>query len=92
MPPGLRSVNRLRQVAGARTMTPRPRPKLDEGQAVEQVTVRLSARFPNLPTALVISAVRAEHAKLNGRVRDYVPVLVERAARQRLGMIATVDE
>jgi hypothetical protein len=67
-------------------------PKLDEGQAVEQVTVRLAARFPNLATTLVRSTVRDEHAKLDGRVRDYVPVLVERAARQRLGMIATADE
>ncbi|WP_407341351.1 three-helix bundle dimerization domain-containing protein [Pengzhenrongella phosphoraccumulans] len=66
-------------------------PKLDERQAVEQVTVRLSARFPNLPTTLVRTTVRDEHAKLDGRVRDYVPVLVERAARQRLGMIATID-
>jgi len=65
-------------------------PKLDERQAVEQVTVRLSARFPNLPTTLVRTTVRDEHAKLDGRVRDYVPVLVERAARQRLGMIATL--
>jgi len=67
-------------------------PKLDEGQAVEQITVRLTARFPNLPTALVRSTVRDEHAKLHGRIRDYVPVLVERAARQRLGMIAPVGE
>jgi hypothetical protein len=66
-------------------------PKLDERQAVEQVSVRLAARFPNLPTTLVRSTVRDEHAKLDGRVRDYVPVLVERAARQRLGMIATID-
>jgi len=66
-------------------------PTLDEGQAVEQVTERLAARFPNLPTTLVRSTVRDEHAKLDGRVRDYVPVLVERAARQRLGMITRVD-
>ena len=67
-------------------------PKLDEGQAVEQVTVRLAARFPNLATTLVRSTVRDEHAKLDGCVRDYVPVLVERAARLRLGMIAPADE
>ena len=66
--------------------------KLDEGQAVEQVTVRLAARFPNLSTTLVRSTVSDEHAKLTGPVRDYVPVLVERAARLRLGMIAPGDE
>jgi len=66
--------------------------KVDESQAVEQLTVRLSARFPNLSTDLVRSTVRDEHAKLDGRIRDYVPVLVERAARQRLGMIAPVDD
>ena len=67
-------------------------PKIDERQAVEQVTERLSARFPNLPAALVRSTVRDEHARLKGRVRDYVPVLVERAARQRLGMITPAGE
>ena len=66
-------------------------PKLDERHAVEEVAVRLSARFPKLPTALVSSTVRDEHAKLDGRVRDYVPVLVERAARQQLGLLATID-
>lgn len=66
--------------------------KFDERQAVEQVAVRLSARFHDLSAALVRSTVRDEHAKLDGRVRDYVPVLVERAARQRLGMIASVGE
>ena len=70
----------------------RSMPKIDAGQAVEQVTVRLSARFPNLPTALVRSTGRDEHARLEGRVRDYIPVLVERAARQRLGMITPTGE
>ncbi|TFC29152.1 hypothetical protein E3O53_11675 [Cryobacterium sp. TMT2-18-3] len=57
--------------------------KFDESQAVVQVTVRLSARFsrfPDVPATVVQSAVRDEHAKLDGRVRNYVPVLVKRAA------------
>lgn len=66
--------------------------EIDERQAVEQVAMRLSARFPDLSTALVSSTVRAEHARLDGRIRNYVPVLVERAARLRLGSIAPVGK
>jgi hypothetical protein len=63
--------------------------RIDEKQAVEQVTERLAVRFPGIPAAVVRSTVRDEHIKLQGRVRDYVPVLVERAARERLGVIAS---
>jgi hypothetical protein len=64
-------------------------PKLDEHHAVEEVSMRLSARFPNLSADVIRSTVRDEHSKLNGRVRDYVPVLVERAARERLGLLSS---
>ena len=63
--------------------------KLDEHRAVDEVSMRLSARFPALSADVVRSTVQDEHAKLVGRVRDYVPVLVERAARERLGMISS---
>ena len=65
---------------------------IDERQAVEQVSERLAARFPDVPAAVVRSTVRDEHSKLQGPVRAYVPVLVERAARERLSVITPIGD
>lgn len=48
------------------------------------VQARLSERFPEVDAAVVEAAVRLSHAELTGPVRDFVPLLVERAARDRL--------
>ncbi|MET0725023.1 MAG: hypothetical protein ABWY36_01640 [Leifsonia sp.] len=57
----------------------------DEDQAVTEIIERLSARFPDAPHAYVESVVDSEHHVYDGRpVRTYVPVLVERGARQKL--------
>lgn len=62
---------------------------IDEKQAVTQVCERLAERFPELPAPTIRLAVDQEHRKLDGRpVRDYVPVLVERAAREALATIS----
>ena len=61
---------------------------MDEHQALEHVCSRLIERFPDLPAATVRLAVREVHARFDGRVRDYVPILVEREARSRLATIA----
>ena len=62
---------------------------IDEPQALAQVTDRLAARFPDLALDTVRTVIEGEHRKLDGRpVRNYVPVLVERAAREALTTIA----
>lgn len=59
--------------------------ELDETQAIDQVISRLEERFPTLERAYIADVVNSEHRQLdNGRVRDFVPVLVEKAAKKRL--------
>ena len=55
-----------------------------EAQALAAVQSRLAERFPEASEEAVASAVGAAHAEMTGPIRDYVPVLVERAARDRL--------
>lgn len=63
----------------------------DEHQAVDRICVRLAARFPDVPAETVQRTVREVHNKLDGPVRDFVPVLVEREAKDRLAVIAAVN-
>jgi hypothetical protein len=57
----------------------------NEEQAVADVIDRLVARFPDLPKERISDAVAAASARLAGaKVRDFVPVLVEREARGQL--------
>ena len=58
-----------------------------EEDAVEEVCQRLVVRFPTIPPATVRATVQEVHANLNGPVRNYVPLLVERGARDRLSAI-----
>lgn len=55
-----------------------------EQQALLDVEARLRLRFPDLDPAVVEAAVRLSYAELTGPIRDFVPLLVERAARDRL--------
>jgi hypothetical protein len=58
----------------------------DEQQAVEHVVARLQERFPSLAEDRIHAIVDEEHHRFDGRpVRSFVPVLVERAAKKRLG-------
>lgn len=57
----------------------------DEVKALGIVVERLAERFPHLSRSSIEEAVREEHQALDGgRVRDFVPVLVEHAAKARL--------
>lgn len=58
--------------------------RTDELKALADVQARLQERFPELDSEVVEAAVRLSHSRLTGRVRDFVPVLVEHAARDRL--------
>jgi hypothetical protein len=55
-----------------------------ERKALAEVQVRLEKRFPDLHPDVVAAAVSLAHSELDGPVRDFVPVLVEHAARDRL--------
>lgn len=56
-----------------------------EVRALMAVVDRLAERFPEEPRSVIEKVVAEEHRVLDdGPIRDYVPVLVERAARLRL--------
>jgi len=49
---------------------------------------RLAARFPDRERSIIEDVVAEEHELLDdGPIRDYVPVLVERAAKLRLARL-----
>jgi hypothetical protein len=57
----------------------------DEGRAFESVLQRLSERIPHVPTDVISGVVQAERLRLQERpVREFVPLLVERASADRL--------
>ncbi|MDV7246751.1 MULTISPECIES: three-helix bundle dimerization domain-containing protein [Rhodococcus] len=58
----------------------------DEEQLhVERVIDRLDARYPDVPRESIEQVVLSVHGHFaNGKVRDFVPLLVERAAREKI--------
>lgn len=63
--------------------------EIQEKRAVDQVYGWLTVRFPDVAVATVRLAVEEAHRSFDGcSVRQYVPVLVERAARERLAKAA----
>lgn len=57
----------------------------DEEQAVHAVIDRLAGRFPQLEREDIATVVHEAHHELDGNpIRDFVPVLVEHEARERL--------
>ena len=60
----------------------------DEAQAVALVSVRLRERFPGVSGETIDEVVSGCHREYDGRpIRDFVPILVERQARDRLRTI-----
>ena len=56
-----------------------------EDQAIELLTQRLHRRFPALPQAKVEATVQQHYHHFDdSRIRDYVPIFVERGAREEL--------
>lgn len=87
-----RRVNRWKVshvAAGGRTisgMNAVTRPGRTEEQRLDAVRDRLARRFPDLDPDLVDRAIDIAHHRFDGRpVRDFVPLLVERAATATLG-------
>lgn len=56
----------------------------DEHHELEAVKARLQERFQQVPQPKVESVVDEIYGDLDGPVRDFVPVLVEHLARERL--------
>ncbi|MBA0046625.1 three-helix bundle dimerization domain-containing protein [Mycobacterium sp. NPDC050853] len=55
------------------------------GDLVDQ----LQGRYPSLTRDVVEAVVRAEHSRFDeSRLRDYVPLLVERRAREELALLS----
>ncbi|MDT2009464.1 hypothetical protein FXW78_46755 [Rhodococcus opacus] len=58
---------------------------------IDQVIDRLDTRFPDLPRESIEQVVRSAHEHFaTGKVRDFVPLLVERLAREKLQGLAPV--
>jgi hypothetical protein len=56
-----------------------------EQAALRQVVARLSQQFPELSADDINRAVHGQYDRFNDSpIRDFVPVLVERATRQQL--------
>jgi hypothetical protein len=57
----------------------------EEQVAVDRVIDLLAKRFPGVPRDMVAEIVEERHHALTGKpIRDFVPVLVEREAREFL--------
>ena len=60
-----------------------------EWTAIKQVVDRLTQSYPSVPAEKVATVVHLNHARFDGRpVRDFVPLFVERGARQELAKLA----
>ena len=56
-----------------------------EWSAIEQLVDRLRNNYPHVPADTVATVVHHTHAKFDGRpVRDFVPLFVERGAKEEL--------
>ena len=60
-------------------------PGTTEADHIAAVKDRLAAAMPNVPASHIDAAVAEQHAHFEGRsIRDFVPLFVERRARERL--------
>ena len=58
---------------------------IDEDVAFREIVERLSKKYPDFPVeriGVIVGEVRGEMA--SAKVRDFVPVLAEREAKQRI--------
>jgi hypothetical protein len=59
--------------------------KRREANARHDLAHRMATAYPSVPPSVVAEAMRAEYERYtHARIRDFVPVLVERAVRLRL--------
>jgi hypothetical protein len=62
-----------------------------ELHAIDLVCARMAERFPHVPPATIRRTVDEIYAELDGPIRDFVPVLVEHIARDRLAVVGPVS-
>jgi hypothetical protein len=63
-----------------------------EAAALRQVTHRLQETFPQLPPDQVGGAVQEQYHRLDGsKIRDFVPIFVERNTRDELARRVAAD-
>ena len=56
-----------------------------EAAALSQVTLRLQEAFPQLPAGDIRATVQEQYQRFDGsKIRDFVPIFVERNARDEL--------
>lgn len=66
-------------------MQPQTDPAAHEQRDIAEVARRLATRFPDAPPDRVRAAVEQAHRRFDGApIRDFVPVFVERSARDTL--------
>lgn len=59
---------------------------------VERVITRMITRFPNVSPAAVENSVRTIHGRFIGcRIRDFVPLLVEKAAKADITALVSAN-
>jgi hypothetical protein len=59
--------------------------ELSEQTVIEQLVARLTSRYPTISESTVAGVVRDVHSRFEGRpLRDYIPLLVERNAKNEL--------
>jgi hypothetical protein len=59
--------------------------ELTEQTIIDELVARLTSRYPNVPAATVSTVVWDIHSRFDGsRLRDFVPLLVERNAKKEL--------
>ena len=57
----------------------------DEARAIDDVTRRLATNYPHLDVRAIAAEVETAHGQFAGsRIRDFIPLFVERAVRDRL--------
>jgi hypothetical protein len=57
--------------------------ELSEQTIIDELVARLTNRYPNVPAATVSTVVWDIHSRFEGsRLRDFVPLLVERNAKK----------
>lgn len=65
-----------------------PMVTMDEDQAIAHVQDRLIERYPDVHPGAVRRTVQDVHRRFDGRVRNYVPILVEREAAIRVAELS----
>jgi hypothetical protein len=62
---------------------------VDEQTAIEHVVDRLKLTYPDVSSETIETVVHQNHARFDGRrVRDYVPLFVERDAKRELSLLS----